>query len=135
MTVETVALAVVVAAGLWLVTLACLMALRPAYCHALFARMTAALQASNWRVQVVEQGLRVLAGVALIVRAPDSKLPQAFEVAGWLLVASSVLILLAPIRWHGLYGAVLMKRLTPSIIRMLFPIPAVAGAGLIYAAI
>jgi hypothetical protein len=76
-----------------------------------------------------------LAGAALVVRAPASKLPHVFEVAGWVLVGISVLILLAPIRWHGSYGAFWIKRLTPGTIRLLSPVPAVVGAGLIYAAV
>jgi hypothetical protein len=133
--VKDLALAGVIAAGLWLLAVALLMALRPAFSHHLCAKMTMQLEEANWRVQLTEQGLRIVAGVALVVRAPASKLPEVFYVAGWLLVASSVLILLAPIRWHGNYGAMLMKRLTPSIIRTLSPVPAVVGAGLIYASL
>ena len=131
---ETLALAVVVTAGLWLVAVALLMAARPAYCRHLFARMAAALEASSRRVQFIEQGLRVLVGVALIVRAPASKLPLAFEVAGWLLVGTSVLVLLAPIRWHGRFGSFWLDWLTPATIRILAPVPAVAGAALVYGA-
>ena len=94
---QAIALIVVSAAGLWLVGVAFLMALRPRYCLQLFEKMSANLERSNWRLQFTEQGLRVLAGVALIVRAPASKLPLVFEVAGWLLVATSLLIMVAPI--------------------------------------
>jgi hypothetical protein len=129
---QAIALIVVAAAGLWLVGVAFLMALRPRYCLRLFEKMSANL---NWRLQFTEQGLRVLAGVALIARAPASKLPLVFEVAGWLLVATSLLIMVAPMRWHGAYGKWWVKRLTPLVIRILSPFPAAAGAGLIYAAL
>lgn len=132
---QSLALVLVIAAGLWLVGIAGLMAFRPKYCLQLFDKMSANLERSNWRVQFTEQGLRVLAGVALIVRAPVSKLPTAFEVAGWFLVATSVVIMLAPIKWHGAYGMWWAKRISPLLVRVLFPIPAVVGAGLIYAAV
>jgi hypothetical protein len=132
---QVIALIVVAAASLWLVGVAFLMAMRPRYCFHLLERMTANLEQSNWRLQFTEQGLRVLAGVALIVRAPASKLPLVFDVAGWLLVVTSLLIMVAPIRWHGAYGAWLVKRLTPLMIRMLSPAPTAAGAALIYAAL
>jgi hypothetical protein len=122
-------------AGLWLVGVAVLMALRPGYCLHLFDRMSRKLEASNWRVQFIEQGLRVLAGAALIVRAPASKLPLAFEVAGWLLVVTSALIMIVPIRWHGAYGNWWVNRISPSLIRVLSPVPAAVGAVIIYAAI
>ena len=131
---QDIALIVVAAAGLWLVGVAFLMALRPRYCLHLFEKMSANLERSSWRLQFTEQGLRVLAGVALIVRAPASKLPLVFEVAGWLLVASSLLIMVAPIRWHGAYGRWWVGRIAPLAIRVLSPVPMMAGAGLIYAA-
>mgnify|MGYP001397614609 CR=1 FL=1 len=123
------------AAGAWLIGVAALMALRPGYCLHLFEKMSANLARSNARLQFTEQGLRILVGVALILRAPASKLPLAFEIAGWLLVASSVIIMIAPIRWHGAYGTWWVKRLKPLMIRVLFPFPALLGSGLIYAAL
>ena len=132
---QAIALIVVAAAGLWLVGVAFLMALRPGYCLHLFEKMSANLEPSNWRLQFTEQGLRVLVGVGLIVRAPASRVPPVFEVAGWVLVATSLLIMAAPIRWHGAYGKWLLKWLRPLMIRILSPVPAAAGAGLVYAAL
>ena len=131
---QTIALIVVIAAGLWLVGVAFLMALRPRYCLQLSETMRASLAQSNWRVQFIEQGLRVLAGAALIVRTPASKVPLLFEVAGWILMVTSLLIMAAPIRWHGTYGAWWLKWVTPLLVRILSPVPAAAGVGLIYAA-
>lgn len=132
---QAVSAIVVIAAGLWLVGVALLMAVRPRVCLHLLQKMSRNLEASNRRVHFVEQGLRALAGIALIVRAPASKLPQAFEVAGWLLLASAVLIMIAPIRWHGAYGSWWAKRISPLLTRALSPVPAVLGTGIIYAAI
>jgi hypothetical protein len=132
---QALALVLVSAAGAWLVAVASLMALRPLLCLHLLGRMSANLKAGNWRLNLTEQGLRLLAGAALIVRAPASKLPALFEIAGWLILVSSILIVAAPIRWHGAYGIWWSRRLTPLMIRILSPLPAAAGAGLIYAAI
>ena len=93
---QAIALIILIAAGLWLAGVAVLMALRPRYCLHLFEKMSANLERSNWRLQFTEQALRILAGVALIVRAPVSKLPLAFEIAGGLLVVSSAAIMIAP---------------------------------------
>src|SRR5690242_17486840 len=121
---QTAALILVIAAGVWLAGIGLLMAALPRYCLHLFEHMTASLEASNWRLQVVEQGLRILAGAALIVRAPASKLPMAFEIAGWLLVASSALILVAPVHWHAAYGRWWVGRIAPTAVRLLSPVPA-----------
>ncbi len=93
---QAFALIVVTAAGLWLVAVASLMALRPLHCLHLLEMMRTNLLRSNWRLQWIEQGLRILAGAALIVRAPESRLPLAFQIAGWILVVTSSVILIAP---------------------------------------
>jgi hypothetical protein len=132
---QTAALIIVVAAGLWLAGVGALMAFRPGYCLILCERMTVNLEASGWRQNVIEQGFRIVAGVALVIRAPASKLPLAFEIAGWILAATSVVIVVSPPRWHGAYGRWLMGRLAPLAIRMASPLPVMVGAGLIYAAL
>jgi hypothetical protein len=133
--VQTVALIIVTASGLWLAGISFLMALRPRYCLELFEKMASSLGGSNWRLQLTEQGLRIVAGAALIVRSPLSKLPLAFEVAGWCLVITSLSILALPIRWHGSYGHWCLRWLTPLVVRVLSPIPAIVGAGIVYAAL
>lgn len=132
---QLLALILVAAAGLWVAGIGIMMALRPRFCIRVMDKMKENLELSNWRLQFTEQGLRVLAGLALIIRAPASKLPLLFGAAGWMLVITSLVIMAAPIRWHGAYGAFLMKRITPALLRILSPIPAAAGAGLIYAAL
>ena len=132
---QIAALVIVTASGLWLMAVAAVMALRPSYCLYLFEKITSNLAASNWRVNLMEQGLRIVAGTALIFRAPLSKLPLAFEVSGWCIVISSLFILAVPIRWHASYGAWWSRWLTPLVIRLLSPIPAIVGAGTIHAAI
>jgi hypothetical protein len=133
--VQTVALIIATASGLWLVAVSLLMALWPRYCLQLLEKMASNLAASNWRLNLTEQGLRIVAGAALIVRAPLSKLPLAFEVAGWCIVISSLLILALPIRWHASYGHWLSGWLSPSVLRVLSPVPAIVGAGIVYAAV
>jgi len=133
--VQTTALIVVTASGLWLVAVSCLMALRPSYCLQLFEKMTSSLATSNWRLQLTEQGLRIVAGAALVVRSPLSRLPLGFELAGSCLVITSLLILALPIRWHAFYGHWWSRRLTPLALRVLSPVPAIVGVGIVYAAV
>lgn len=131
---QGIAFLIVAASGLWLIGVAALMALRPRYCLHLLGWMATRLAASDWRLNLIEQGLRLMAGAALIVRAPWSKLPWLFEVAGWLLVGTSILIVILPVRWHGAYGGWLLKWLTPRVVRALAPVSALMGGGLIYLA-
>ena len=132
---QNVALIFVTASGLWLAAISFLMALRPRISLQLLERMASNLAASNWRLNLTEQGLRIVAGAALIVRSPLSKLPLAFEVAGWCIVISSLLILALPILWHVSYGRWWLRRLTTLVLRVLSPVPALVGAGIVYAAV
>lgn len=118
------------AAGLWLIYTAALMALRPAN-----ALRMLRLTASTRTVNNIEQGLRSLAGLALLFRSPASKIPQAFEVAGWFIFLSSLALLVLPLKWHSAYAIWWADHLTPTSVRLVAPISALAGIGLIYAAI
>lgn len=70
----------------------------------------------------------------MVVRAEASKLPQFFETAGLFIIASSIVLLLIPLRWHSGYAVWWSNRLTPVAVRSLAPFSLVAGASLIYAA-
>ena len=69
---QTVAFIVVAAAGLWLVGVALLMALRPRRSLDLLDLMVKKLSAAKWPLTLTEKGLRILDGAALIVRSPAS---------------------------------------------------------------
>lgn len=118
------------AAALWLISTGAFMALQPRR-----ALHVLSLTASTRRVNNVEQGLRLSAGIALLSRAPASKLPQVFEVAGWFIVLSSLVLLVIPLRWHAAYACWWADRLPVTAVRAIAPLSALAGLGLIYAAL
>ena len=127
---ETIALLVVAAPGLWLVATALLMAFRPRrFLHLL------SLTASSRRINNIEQGLRLLAGLALVIRAGASKLPALFEVGGWFIFTSSVILLVLPLRWHAAYAIWWSLKLKPWAVRAIAPPSAGFGIGLVYAAL
>ena len=117
------------AAGLWLIATGAFMAVWPKR-----ALHVLSLTASTRTVNNVEQGLRLLAGVALLLRSPASKLPDVFVVAGWFIVLSSLILLVLPLRWHSAYACWWADRLAPVAVRAVAPLSALAGLGLIYAA-
>jgi hypothetical protein len=131
---QTAAFLVVATSGLWLVGVALLMALRPRRSMDLLDLMVNKLSVAKWPLTLTEQGLRILAALALIVRSPASKLPWLFEIGGWLILITSMLVIVLPGRWHVAYGAWWSRRLTPGIVRALAPVPAFVGGGLIYLA-
>jgi len=126
---DTAALIIIAASGAWLIAVALLMAFQPSrFLHLL------SLTASNWHVNLTEQGPRLVAGRALIVRADASTLPLLFQVGGWFVVASSVVLLLMPLRWHAGYAIWWSRKLSVGSVRGIAPVSAAFGAALIYAA-
>ena len=125
---QFVALVILFAAALWLAAVGVMMAFRPQY-----ALHVLSLTASSQRVNIAEQVLRLLAGAAMVVRAEVSKLPQLFETAGLFIIASSIVLLIIPLRWHSGYAVWWSKTMTPVAVRSLGPLSMIAGAGLLYA--
>lgn len=127
---EQIALAGTAAAGLWLIGVGALMALLPDT-----ALQVLRLTASTRTINNSEQGLRLIAGLAVLLRSPASKLPQVFEIAGWFIILSSLLLLVLPLRWHSNYAIWWADRFRPAAVRFVAPMSAFAGIGLIYAAV
>lgn len=69
--------------------------------------------AQSFRAHVAEQTLRLVAGAALLVRAPLLWQGPAFRVLGWVLVLTSVGLLLLPWRWHRAFA----ERVVPPVAR------------------
>lgn len=92
---DAVALAIVTVAGLYLTTLGVALLATPAAA----ARFLMG-HASSGPLHLLELGLRIVVGVAFVHRAPQMVQPAVFTAFGWLLVATSSLMLLVPWRWH-----------------------------------
>lgn len=126
---QTAALLVLIAAGGWLVAVGAMMALRPER-----ALHILSLTAASHRVNLTEQVPRALAGVALIIRAGSSKLPQLFGIAGWFILVSSLVLMVIPLAWHSGYAKWWARRIPPLAVWALAPFSLCLGIGLIYAA-
>jgi len=128
--IEVAALVAIWAGAAWLVFVAAVAALAPDRARAGLAAMGSTV-AINW----AEHAPRALVGAAMVIRAPEAAWPIAFEVAGWFIVASSVVILLVPLHWHNGYARWWAARFPAAVIRLL-AIPAMAlAAALAYGAI
>ena len=85
----------VLLAALWLMGFAIWCLLRP-----LSASRFLEGFATTARAHYTEQVLRVLAGIALVLHAPYMRSPFFIYGFGWVLVATSTLLILLPWRWH-----------------------------------
>lgn len=69
--------------------------------------------AATARAHYTEQAIRMVAGTALVVYAPAMRFPAAFSIFGWIVIATTVGLLLVPWRWHGRFA----DRVVPWVIR------------------
>lgn len=83
------------------------------------ARAALAAMGSNWRIQLGEHIPRAIVGIAMVLHAPYSKLPGLFGIAGWFIVASSLVILALPMRWHNAYSRWWAERIPTKAFRFL----------------
>lgn len=127
---QSLALLVLLAAGGWLCFVAALCLARPDAARAGLARMGGTVA-----IHFGEHALRALAGAAMVVRADASKAPDAFGLVGWFLIATSLLIVLLPRRWHHAYAVWWADRI-PAWVFRLSALPTLIGAALLaYAAL
>jgi hypothetical protein len=60
--------------------------------------------ASSARTHYTEQIARLIVGVAIVVLAPYMWYSNMFTVFGWILVVTSISLMLIPWQWHHKYG-------------------------------
>ncbi|UIP07552.1 hypothetical protein LY632_03895 [Erythrobacter sp. SDW2] len=123
--IGTAALLVVLTGAAWLALVALVCLARP---HR--AREGLASMGSNWRWQLGEHVPRAIVGLAMVLRAPLAKAPHLLEIGGWFLVASSILILAVPMRWHNRYAVWWAERIPLAAYRLL-ALPTLAMAVLL----
>jgi len=124
---QTIAAGIVVTAGFYFIALAAVALARPALARRFllgFAQTAAA--------HYTEMAARVLVGVALIVASPRMLFAQFFFWFGVALLASSVLLLCLPWKWHRSMGERVLPRLV-SLLGVVSPVSLLLG-GLLVAA-
>lgn len=121
----TIATAIVIFAGLWIIWTGIGMLVEPQRMRELLAMM-----ASNQRINLTEQSLRALVGIAMIVHTDAAKFPTFFLIAGGFLVVTALALALIPLRWHAGYAIWWADRLRPWMVRLLAA-PAVGLGGLL----
>ena len=115
---------VVVGFCLFLIGLAVVIADRPSLAERFLRSF-----ASSARAHYTEQGLRLLVGAALVTLADSMRHPELFKLFGWIIVISTVGLLLIPWQWHHKFST----RVMPPVYRhmRLFALGAIALAALI----
>ncbi len=90
---------VVVGFGLYLIGMAVVIALKPRLAERFLKSF-----ASSARAHYTEQAARLIAGAAIVIFAPSMWYPDLFMVLGWLIIVTTVGLLLIPWQWHHRFG-------------------------------
>jgi hypothetical protein len=118
---------VVVVSALLLIGVAVLVFGKPAAAERFFRSF-----ASSARTHFAEQFFRVVFGGSLVIYSSAMWQAGAFWLIGWLLVVSSVLLMLLPWQWHHRFGQKIMPRFIQHM--WLYAIGSFAfGAAILYA--
>jgi len=86
---------IVVAVGVYLIGLAVVIATKP-----LLAESFLKSFASSARAHYTEQAVRLIAGTAVVIFAPSMWYPDLFRLFGWVVIVTTVGLLLIPWQWH-----------------------------------
>lgn len=121
---------IVLAAGFWLIGLGFFMLIAPGKALAALSRM-----GGSQAIHFGEMTVRILVGVAMIMTAHGSRHPVAFAVIGAFLIASAVLLLVLPRRWHSAYSKWWAARIPVAAVRVVAPFSWIMGGMLIWAAL
>ena len=71
--------------------------------------------ASSAKTHYIEQLLRLIAGLGVLTYSDSMLLPDLFGIFGWVLTATSALLVIMPWKWHNKFG----KKAMPFVIRNL----------------
>lgn len=119
-----------VTAGVWVIGLGVYMLLQP--CQALRAL---AQMGGSPVVHIGEMAVRILVGIALLFAAAASRFPFAFTVIGSFLVASALVLLVLPRRWHAAYSTRWSRRIPVVAVRLTAPLSWAMGGALIWSVV
>jgi hypothetical protein len=90
---------VIVGFGIFLIGLAGLVFVKPALAERFFKSF-----ASSARAHYTEQAFRLLIGVSILVFSPAMWQADVFRLLGWVIVVTTVGLLLLSWRWHHRFG-------------------------------
>ena len=117
-----------VGVGVWLIGLSLFMLVRPQASLAALAAM-----GGTPLIHFGEMALRVVAGAALVLAAEGARFPQGIALIGWFLIASAVVLIVLPRRWHAGYSTWWAKRIPVWAVRLSAVVSIIAGGALIWA--
>lgn len=121
---------VVIIFGLFLIGAGLLMLFNPEK-----ARATLRKAGSTNLINYTEITLRMVPAAAMILYSDFSKYPEAFQLIGWFMIVTSLILYIVPRKLHHDYSLKCADILKPQYFRMLSPLSMLFGLMIIYSVI
>lgn len=97
--IQNIALTIVLLSALFLFILACLSLFTPRHAVRFLGGF-----ASSAKTHYFEMIVRLIVGTAFVIYSPSMLFTKVFLIFGWVIVGSTIILLLLPWRWHHLFG-------------------------------
>ncbi len=91
---------IVLLAGLYLIGLAAVALIAPERAKSFLSSFAGSAYA-----HYVELGLRLVTGAAFVIYSPDMKFSVIFLVFGWVLIVTTIVLIVLPWRWHHRFAS------------------------------
>ena len=121
---------VVILFGVYIILIGFLMLIKPKV-----ARSTLRKAASTNFINYAEITIRLMIGIALIIYADFSKFPEGFNVFGWFLAITSLILYVVPRHMHHAFSMKSADILRPIYFQLVSPFAFLFGGLIIYYAI
>ncbi|MEQ1603326.1 MAG: hypothetical protein ABL999_00500 [Pyrinomonadaceae bacterium] len=121
---NTLAVVIVVLAGIWLIGLGAVAIAKPDLVKQFFDKF-----ASSAFTHFLEMFVRIIAGTAFVIYSPQMRFSLVFTVFGWLLILSSVVLSFVPWKLHRRFADRSLPLLTKRMI--LFALVSLFGGAVI----
>ena len=118
---------IVILFGVFLIGVGVLMLLRPAK-----ARENLRKAGSTNIINYSEITIRIIPAAGLVIYSEFSKFPEIFQVLGWFMIATSVVLYFVPRRIHHKYALWCANILIPKYVRVISPFSILFGCAIIY---
>lgn len=118
---------IVIFFGVFLIGVGVLMLLRPAKARE-YLRKAGSTNIINYS----EITIRIIPAAGLVIYSEFSKFPEIFQVLGWFMIATSVVLYFVPRRIHHKYALWCANILIPKYVRVISPFSILFGCAIIY---
>ncbi len=124
---EIIAKFVIISFGVYFIAAGLFMAFRPQKARSILRKA-----GSTAFINYAELSIRMVPGIAFVVYAESAKYPFTFQLVGWFIIISSILLMILPRRLHHQFSNMAAEILKPIYFQLISPLSILIGVIIIY---